>query len=141
MTGRNIIIISKRKYWIGGIILVIAIASLGFMAFRGAATYYYTVSEILNSQKTFSGRTIRVAGEVAPNSVQKLETTSNAVKFVLLDRTDTQSRLTISYKGAVPDAFKEGNEAVVEGKLGSGGIFEATRIIVKCPSKYEAKTQ
>jgi cytochrome c-type biogenesis protein CcmE len=40
-----------------------------------------------------------------------------------------------------PDLFKDGAEVVVEGRLvgGDRGTFEASHILAKCPSKFEAK--
>lgn len=126
---------NKKKYWIGGIVILIAIASLGFFAFRGAATYYYTVTEIVNQGNELRDDTIRVTGQVVTDSVQQSQ--NRNVKFVILDRTNTQNTLSISYTGSLPDAFKEGNDVIVEGKLTPPGTFEAKQIIVKCPSKYE----
>jgi cytochrome c-type biogenesis protein CcmE len=127
----------KKKFLIGGIIILIAIASLGFVAFRGAATYYYPVSQALEKAPTLSNKTIRIEGQVVPNSlVQVPSATNNGVKFVLADMTVSTDTIPISYQGALPDAFKEGNDAVVEGQLTPGGNFQATQIIVKCPSKY-----
>ena len=130
----------RKKFLIGGIIILIAIGSLSFMAFRGAATYYYTVGEVLAQESTLSGQNIRVAGQVAVDSVVQ-ESTSNNLSFVMLDTTESSQSLAIRYKGAVPDAFKAGNDAVVEGRLSSPGVFEAKQIIVKCPSKYEPKQE
>ena len=126
----------KKKFLIGGIIILIAIGSLGFMAFQGAATYYYTVSEVLGKGSAMYDQNIRVTGQVAPNSVIRESTGGNILRFTLDDR-DNDNVLAVTYKGAIPDAFKEGNDAVVEGKISSSGVFEAQQIIVKCPSKYE----
>jgi cytochrome c-type biogenesis protein CcmE len=41
-----------------------------------------------------------------------------------------------------PDLFKDGAEVVVEGQLvdaGAGVVFEADKVLAKCPSKFEAK--
>ncbi|HEX7474376.1 MAG TPA: cytochrome c maturation protein CcmE [Dehalococcoidales bacterium] len=131
----------RKKFLIGGIVILVAIGALGFIALRGAATYYYTVSEILSKSSTLNGQTIRVAGPVAVNSLQQVESTGNSVEFVMQDRDNSQFRLTINYQGSLPDAFKEGQDAVVEGQLTSTGDFAATQIIVKCPSKYQPQGQ
>ena len=108
------------------------------MSFKGAATYYYTVSETIGQSSSLIGKNIRVAGKVVEGTLVK-EDSSNNIIFVLVDNEDLTKRLNISYKGAVPDAFKEGNEAVVEGKLSDTNTFKAQQIIVKCPSKYVPK--
>ena len=127
----------KKTYLIGGLIILIALCSLGFVAFRGAATYYYTVAEILSKANSLNGQTVRVAGPVVVNSLEVSKSQVNSARFVMHDRDNSQLILTITYKGTLPDAFKEGNDAVAEGKLNPNGVFEATQIIVKCPSKYE----
>lgn len=129
----------KKKYLIGGILILVAIGSLSFMAFRGAATYYYTVSEVKAQGNAIYGQNIRIAGEVVPGTVEQLKTGRTAIQFVLSDMENTSQRLPVFYQGAVPDAFKEGNEAVVEGRLDATGVFNAGQIIVKCPSKYVPK--
>lgn len=127
----------KKKYLIGGLIIFVALCALGFVAFRGAATYYYTVAEILNKASSLNGQTVRVAGPVVVDSLQVNKSPVNSANFVMQDRDNSQLVLTVTYKGTLPDAFKEGTDAVAEGKLTPAGIFEATQIIVKCPSKYE----
>ena len=109
------------------------------MAFRGAATYYYTVSEVKSQGTALYGQNIRIAGEVVNGSVEQATTGRTAIRFVIADMENTAERLPVFYQGAVPDAFKEGNEAVVEGKLDDTGVFTAGQIIVKCPSKYVPK--
>jgi cytochrome c-type biogenesis protein CcmE len=125
----------KKKYLIGGIIILLALGSLSFMAFRGAATYYYTVAEITGQGSAMQGQNVRVAGQVAPGSLQP-QSADRTLKFILLDTENASLQLPVVYQGAVPDAFKEGNSAVVEGRLSAAGTFEATQIIVKCPSRY-----
>ncbi len=38
-----------------------------------------------------------------------------------------------------PDLFKDGAEVVVEGRLSGEGDFQATNVLAKCPSKFEAE--
>ncbi len=131
----------KKKFIIGGAIILVAIGVLGWWGVSNAATYYYTVNEALSKSASLSGQTIRVAGPVAQGSLEQVQSTGNSVKFVLLDRDNAQKQLTVAYHGSLPDAFKEGQDAVVEGKLTSTGTFEATQVIVKCPSKYVPQGQ
>lgn len=119
----------------GGIIILIAIGVLGYMAFKGAATYYYTVSEVIAQKSSLVEKNIRVAGKVVEGSLTQ-QNTNNTIEFNLLDTVDSAKSLHITYKGALPDAFKEGNDAVVEGQLSASDTFKAQQIIVKCPSKY-----
>jgi cytochrome c-type biogenesis protein CcmE len=128
-------VLGKKKYIIGGLILVIALAYFGFMAFQGSVTYYYTVSELIAQEDTLSGENVRVNGQVAADPVI-VEPGSITLTFSIIEGNKT---LPVVYQGAVPDTFKPGSDVVVEGHLNSAGIFQASKILTKCPSKYVPK--
>ena len=122
-----------RKLIIGGAVILIAIAALGYASFMGAGTYYYEVGEFLDRGQAVAGQTTRVSGELAPGVVKE----DNTLHFTLLDMTGRTASLQVVFKGQAPSAFEVGRQIVVEGKLGSDGIFQAASIIAKCSSKYE----
>lgn len=125
--------LKKKKFLIGGLVILVAIGYLGFMGFKASATYYYTVSQFLNLNNDTSFNNIRINGDVVTGSVAKPDTlTTN------FDITEGGKTMPVSYQGVVPDAFKEGYEVVVEGHLDANGVFLAHTILVKCPSKYVA---
>jgi cytochrome c-type biogenesis protein CcmE len=103
----------------------------------GGATYYYTVSELIEQGSSIYGENVRVNGEVAPGSVEQ-EPSSFILRFTMIDVSGEES-LPVVYQGVVPDTFKVGNEVVVEGYLDSGGMFQANSLVTKCPSKYVPK--
>ncbi len=119
----------KRKFLIGGIILLLAAGYLGYTGFVSSATYYYTVTEFSQMAKP-PDSVVRVGGKVAEGSVVQQ---GSSLRFSLVD--DARS-LPVAYQGAVPDTFKPGSDVVVEGKLDSSNIFEAKSILTKCASKY-----
>ena len=125
----------KKKFLIGGIIIFLAIGYLGYMGFQGSATYYYTVSELLDQGSSIYGENVRVNGQVAPGSIEQ-EPGDFIMRFNMIEGGQS---LPVVYQGAVPDTFKVGNEVVVEGYLNSTSIFQANTILVKCPSKYVPK--
>ena len=63
------------------------------------------------------------------------------MRFVLedIEGADKQ-RVTVLYKGSVPDLFKRGRDIVVTGTQRADGLFVTTpgSMITKCPSKYQA---
>jgi cytochrome c-type biogenesis protein CcmE len=127
-------LLKKRKYLIGGLILIAALIFLGYFSFMGGLTYYYEVGELLDETNSITGQTIRASGNVADDVVKDgLE-----LRFTILDMSDSETSLPVVYTGAVPDTFKVGNQVVVEGKY-TGGVFEAEAIIVKCGSKFIPK--
>jgi len=128
-------LLKKKKYLIGGLILIAALISLGYFGFMGGLTYYYEVAELLDETASISGQTVRVSGNVADDVVRDgLE-----MRFTILDMNDSETSLPVIYSGAVPDTFKVGNQVVVEGEYNASGIFEAEAIVVKCGSKYIAE--
>ena len=39
----------------------------------------------------------------------------------------------------LPDTFRDGAQALADGRMGRDGVFHASKIQAKCASKYEAK--
>ncbi len=124
----------KKKFLIGGIIIVLAIGYLGFMGFTASATYYYTVSEIMEQGSSVYGKNVRVNGEVAPGSVEQ-EAGSFVLRFTIVD-VEGEESLPVVYQGVVPDTFKVGNAVVVEGRINPDGVFQAHTLMPVCPSRY-----
>ena len=125
----------KKRYLIGGLILVIVLGYLGFTAFQDSSTYYYTVDELLTDTELTTDQNVRVQGTVVVGSFQENDETRE-VRFVL---THNNYSVPVIYDGILPDAFKEDNDAVVEGNIEQDGTFRAHTITVKCPSKYKAE--
>jgi cytochrome c-type biogenesis protein CcmE len=126
--------LKRAKFIIPATVLLVAVAFLGYRGFAESAVYDYQVSEFLGQQSDYTARNVRVSGTVADGTVQKEGST---LRFVM---TDGQQDLPVSYVGVVPDSFKAGGQAVVEGTLDPEGTFQATTLLAKCPSKYEPDT-
>ncbi len=124
----------KKKFLIGGLIVVLAISYLAYAGFESSATYYYTVSELTALRGSANGENVRVTGQVAAGSVEQ-ETEGRILRFSIVD-VERDESLRVVYQGVVPDTFKIGNDVVVEGHLNSDSIFQANNILAKCPSKY-----
>ncbi len=84
-----------------------------------------------------AGQAVKLRGEVA--SFSGSAATPEGMHIVLRPDTsgDTQT-VTVRYRGSVPDAFRQGRQIVVDGRL-TGSTFEATpgSLVTKCPSKYD----
>lgn len=99
----------------------------------GGFVYYVTVSEFNAGGATRDGN-VRVNGKVAEGTIRRLPSGQD-VSFTM---TDGQATLPVAYSGIIPDTFVDGADVVVEGALRTDGTFEATTLLAKCPSKYEA---
>jgi cytochrome c-type biogenesis protein CcmE len=123
----------RKKYVIGGILILAAVSFLLYTGFREGTVYYYTVSELKENAAALMDKEIRVTGQVADGSME-WEPDSLTVRFTLLDENES---LPITYRGIAPDNLQEGRDVVVGGKYREDGIFLADNILTKCPSKYE----
>jgi cytochrome c-type biogenesis protein CcmE len=126
---------AKIKFVLGGVVIVAALAWLGFVGFQESKAYYITVDEFAAMKGDTGGKTFKLAGDVVTGSVDK---SKPQMEFVISSR---DNRIKVRYVGAaiVPDTFKDGSKALVEGKPAPDGIFQATQIEAKCASKYEAE--
>ncbi len=125
-------VLKKKRFLIGGLIVFLALGYLGYTGFEGSATYYYTVGELMEQGNSIYGETVRVNGLVAPGSIEQ-ESSSFIMRFTIING---EASLPVVYQGVVPDAFRVGNEVVIEGYLDSDSTFQANTILAKCPSKY-----
>jgi cytochrome c-type biogenesis protein CcmE len=77
-------------------------------------------------------RTFRVGGVVKEASVRRAAD-GVTLTFVV---TDTEKELAVRYKGLLPDLFREGKGAVVQGRMGADGVFAATEVLAKHDENY-----
>jgi cytochrome c-type biogenesis protein CcmE len=123
------------KFLVGGAILLLAVAYLVYLSLSSATVYYYTVAEVQAQRQALGSRLVRVSGTVAPGSIARDEA---RLRFDVSDVSDAAGRLPVVYGGIVPDIFSEEVEVVVEGRYGEDGVFRATSLLTKCPSRFEA---
>lgn len=127
-----------KTYGKFGLLVVAIIGLLVWLAAGGISeskTYYKTISELGNMGNQAQGRRLRVGGDVEKGSINR---NGREVSFIL--HQDSR-KLKVVYNGAdpLPDTFRDGAQALADGKLASNGVFEASKIQAKCASKYEAK--
>lgn len=125
----------KVKFIIGGIVIAVAIIYLIYSGIQKGGLYYLTVSELKEQGSIAYGQSTRVNGNVLDGSIQ-WDFEEHTLRFII---SDGENKLSIVYRGVAPDTFRGGIEVVVEGKYTAENIFEADKIMAKCPSKYEAQ--
>lgn len=119
------------KLLVGGVIIALTLGYLILSAARGSAAYYLTIEEV--KAEGPSTRDVRVTGLILGESIV-WEPRELRLSF---DIVDEGGQLPVIHEGSRPDMFRDGAEAVVEGRLAPEGIFEAHTLLLKCPSKYE----
>lgn len=127
-----------KKYGKFAALIVVVLGSLLYLAVAGGsstATYYKTISELNQMGGQAYGKRLRVAGDIESGSIQRV---ANQVQFTLIQE---NKKLRVAYVGTdpLPDTFRDGSQALADGKLDPDGVFRAARIQAKCASKYEAK--
>lgn len=121
-----------------GAMVVVIIGVLVWLAMGGISeskTYYKTISELSKLSDQAKHQRIRVGGDVEQGSIVR---NGSEVTFVMHQ---DALKLKVVYTGIdpLPDTFKDGAQALADGKLGPDGVFQASKIQAKCASKYEAK--
>jgi cytochrome c-type biogenesis protein CcmE len=123
------------KFVIGGAVVVAALSWLGFVGFQESKSYYITVDEFSAMKGDLQGKTLKIAGDVVEGSIDR---SGQGLQFVI---THSGKDLKVRYVGrdVLPDTFKGGSKAVVEGTLSDDGVLLARHVEAKCASKYEAE--
>lgn len=147
------------KFIIGGLLIVAAIVFLISTSLSPENLQYFkTISELKNEGQANIGRELRVTGAVVGATVnyngEKDELTFT-VADISADNAEIEkegglaaalhnavtdpnrARLQVVYKGPKPDLMQDEAQAIMTGKLDENGIFRASELLMKCPSKYE----
>lgn len=110
-----------------GVLLALA-AGLTLLGLRDSVVYFYAPAEI--ASKARDGQRVRIGGLVEAGSVKR---EGAQVRFVV---TDGAATVPVSYRGALPDLFREGQGVVAEGVWRARGQFEAERVLAKHDERY-----
>ncbi|MGV0980791.1 MAG: cytochrome c maturation protein CcmE [Polynucleobacter sp.] len=120
----------KRAAIIVGALIAIGIAAVLILnALNSNIALYVTPSEVA-AGKSPAGQVFRIGGMVKDGSVKRDGLTVN---FVI---TDMVKDIPVAYTGILPDLFKEGKGAVIQGRLNSDGQFIASEVLAKHDENY-----
>ena len=109
---------------------MIGVAALLILnALNSNIALYVTPSEVA-AGKSPQGQAFRIGGMVKDDSVKRDGLT---VHFVI---TDLVKDIPVSYTGILPDLFKEGKGAVIQGRLDANGQFIASEVLAKHDENY-----
>lgn len=120
----------KRIAMIVGALVAIGIAvALILNALNSNIALFVTPSEVA-AGKAPSGQAFRIGGMVKEGTVKRDGLTVN---FVI---TDMAKDIPVAYTGILPDLFKEGKGAVIQGRLDPSGKFIASEVLAKHDENY-----
>lgn len=131
----------KHGRFMVGLVGVAAVVS--YLVWTGVSetmVYYLTPVELVErveADPTFYDVGVKVSGKVVPGTYQRVEG-ELLHTFEVHDLADESTTFTVEYRDALPDTFTDDVEVVLEGRLREDGVFEATTLLTKCGSRYEA---
>lgn len=115
-----------------GLVVMLALLALAgglvLKAFRQNLVFFVTPSEIARGEAPAEAR-FRLGGLVAPGSVQR---DADSLRFTV---TDGARDVAVSYRGPLPDLFREGKGVVAQGRL-AGLQFIADEVLAKHDENY-----
>jgi len=145
----------KSKFFLGSLVIVVAVAALIYTAARETSAYFLTMDEYAADAAAHSGKPLRLAGRVSDGSIRWDPKTldlefamqpippnkakgAEAVAAEVAPPPPPGAILAVKYNGILPDMFAEGRDVIVEGRV-TNQVFEADTLLTTCPSKYEAE--
>jgi cytochrome c-type biogenesis protein CcmE len=121
----------RRAVLLIGCLAIVGVAiGLVLTALRDTIVFFHTPSAV--AEKGLQpGQRFRLGGLVAQGSLKR--GTGTDVEFAV---TDTTKTISVSYRGVLPDLFREGQGVVAEGVLEQGGRFRADTVLAKHDETY-----
>lgn len=142
----------RWKFLIGGLLILAAVTYLIISSTTAGARYFITVKELLN-ESTYVNKTIRISGAVIGDTIkydEKNLVIDFAIANIPADYTDLSKalyesvndpksiRVPVHIVGQVkPDLLKHEAQAILTGSLDKNGVFQATELLLKCPTKFQ----
>ncbi len=127
MKARN----KRLMFVLLGVAFLGVAATLVFTALNKNLNVFYTPSEVKANQAP-RDRTFRVGGLVQEGSLKR-ENDGLTVHFLVTDKAET---IEVTYKGILPDLFKEGTGMIAQGRLAESGVFTASEVLAKHDETY-----
>ncbi len=109
-------------------------AGLVLTAFNDNLVFFVSPSDLAG--RTGEGRQMRLGGLVEAGTVTKSAGGSAGATFKV---TDGKAAVTVTYKGILPDLFREGQGVVVLGAVQPDGVFKASEVLAKHDETYMPK--
>lgn len=128
----------NRLYLVLAVLAGLGLAvGLMLYALRANIDLFYTPGEVLygkneTHEKPQPGQHLRVGGYVQPGSIKRDAKTLD-VTFRLYD---ARGVISVSYRGILPDLFREGQGAVAQGVLDSQQHMTAIQVLAKHDENY-----
>ncbi len=149
---------NQKKFIFGGVLIIAAIILLIVTNTKAGAQYFLTVDEIKDKQEEIINKDIRVSGAVlgetmvydtdnlilefeiahVPGDNKEIDA-QGGLAMVLHQAVNNPdaTRLKVVYEGVMPDLLQNEAQAIMTGQIDENGVFHASELLLKCPTKYE----
>jgi cytochrome c-type biogenesis protein CcmE len=148
----------QRKFIIGIALIIAAIVYLIVSSSQASAQYFLTVEELQQKGQQMAGRELRISGAVLGETIQfdsatldlsfdvvhipgdnkEIEAQGGLAEVLHQAVIDpTLPRLHVVYNGPMPDLLKNEAQAIMTGTLDDAGVFHASELLLKCPTRYD----
>lgn len=141
----------RLKFLIGGAVVLAAVVYLIISGTAAGARYFITVNDLTTSDD-YVGQTVRISGAVLGDSI-RYDTENLIIDFDIVHIADdlgdlaaalhnavndpNAARLPVHVEGQVkPDLLQHEAQAILTGTLDENGVFHASELLLKCPSRY-----
>ncbi len=134
----------KHGRFMVGLVGVAAVVS--YLIWTGVSqtmVYYLTPTELLarvQADPSFRDVGVKVSGQVVKGSYHRVEG-QLLHEFRVQGLKDPSASFPVQYRDVLPETFNDQADVVLEGRLGSDGVFQATSVLTKCGSHYEASPE
>ncbi|MBZ0301981.1 MAG: cytochrome c maturation protein CcmE [Anaerolineae bacterium] len=143
---------NRLKFIIGGVLILAAVIYLIVSGTATGARYFMTIDELVQNPD-YVGQSVRVSGAVIGDSIQ-YDSETLTINFTVSNipaefenlalalhesvNNPDATRLAVVVTNQVkPDLLKDEAQAILTGKMGEDGVFYASELLLKCPSRYE----
>ena len=133
----------KSRFFIGLAGVALVVTYLVWTGVSETMVYYLTPTELVakvSEDPSFHNVGVKVSGKVVPGSYEK-GSGELEHRFVVRDLTEEDVRIPVVFRDILPDTFTDDVEVVLEGRFKENGVFEASTVLTKCGSRYEASPE
>lgn len=131
---------NNGRFMVGLVGVAVVVSYLIWTGVSETMIYYMTPVELMATVEvdpSFHEVGVKVGAMVVPGSYSRIEGELLHV-FTVRDLLNEDITFVVEYRDALPGTFTDEVEVVLEGHLRSDGVFEATTLLTKCGSRYEA---
>jgi cytochrome c-type biogenesis protein CcmE len=148
----------RAKFIIGFVLMAAAVVYLIASSTKAAAQYYLTIDELAAKGDAVLGRDLKISGAVigdtitydpetltlrftianVPGDMDEVDAAGGLAEVLHQAVSDPNARrLQVVYVGPKPDLLRDEAQAILTGRMGEDGVFQASELLLKCPTRYE----